>query len=71
MHRIRGFQHPESGYGERVSVPLTTYTCRLTQAQAQALEAWMRAQNFFWRDVPHARFAGEKGKLNLVFYESG
>jgi ribonuclease HIII len=54
-----------------VPVPLTTYTCRLTPTQAEALEAWMRAQDFVGRDIPHARFAGEKGKLNLVFYESG
>jgi ribonuclease HIII len=54
-----------------VPVPLTTYTCRLTQAQAQAIQSWMRARDFTWREVPYARFAGEKGKLNLVLYEDG
>lgn len=31
----------------------------------------MEARNFKFREVPYARFAGEKGKLNVVFYESG
>lgn len=31
----------------------------------------MREHHFTWREVPYARFAGEKGKLNVVFYESG
>ena len=55
----------------RVAIPLTTYTCRLSPAQAQALERWMRARDFTWREVPYARFAGEQGKLNVVFYQSG
>jgi ribonuclease HIII len=54
-----------------VAVPITTYTCRLTPAQAEALERWMRARDFTWREVPYARFAGEHGRLNLVFYQSG
>lgn len=31
----------------------------------------MREHHFTWREVPHARFAGQRGKLNLVFYQSG
>lgn len=31
----------------------------------------MDEHHFTRREVPYARFAGEKGKLNLVFYESG
>jgi ribonuclease HIII len=31
----------------------------------------MRAGDFKFRDVPYARFAGEKEKTNVVFYESG
>ena len=51
--------------------PLTSYTCKLNEAQATALKAYMEEHHFKFRDVPYARFAGEKGKLNLVFYESG
>jgi ribonuclease HIII len=31
----------------------------------------MREQDFKFREVPYARFAGDKDKTNLVFYESG
>lgn len=51
--------------------PLTSYTCKLTDPQAAALEAFLRTQNFKFREVPYARFAVEKDKTNLVFYESG
>ena len=51
--------------------PLTSYTCHLTDAQASALEAHLRSQGFKFRAVPYARFAGEKEKTNVVFYESG
>jgi ribonuclease HIII len=51
--------------------PLTSYTCKLTDEQAAALQAYLREHNFKTREVPYARFAGEKDKLNVVFYESG
>jgi ribonuclease HIII len=51
--------------------PLTSYTSKLTDAQASALEAWLRAHGYKFREVPYARFAGEKEKTNIVFYESG
>ncbi len=51
--------------------PLTSYTCKLTKEQADALEKYLRAHQFKFREVPYARFAAEKEKLNLVFYESG
>jgi ribonuclease HIII len=43
----------------------------LTPDQAGALEAWLKANDWTWREVPHARFAAEKGRANLVFYTSG
>jgi ribonuclease HIII len=49
----------------------TTYTCKLTPEQADALEAIVRERGWRPRDVAHARFAGEKGDVNLVFYTSG
>jgi ribonuclease HIII len=51
--------------------PLTSHTCKLTDAQAAALKEWLQAQNYKFRDVPYARFAAEKDKVNVVFYESG
>ena len=51
--------------------PLTSYTCKLTDAQATELEAHLRTSGFTFREVPYARFAGNKGQVNLVFYSSG
>jgi ribonuclease HIII len=51
--------------------PLTSYTCELTEEQAATLKSCLDARNFTWREVPYARFAGEKDKTNVVFYESG
>jgi len=51
--------------------PLTSYTSKLTDGQAAALKAWLQAHHYEFRDVPYARFAAEKEKTNLVFYESG
>jgi ribonuclease HIII len=51
--------------------PLTSYTCKLTDDQAAALETALSSRGFKFRAVPYARFAGEKDKINVVFYESG
>jgi len=51
--------------------PLSSYTCKLNDGQAAALKAYLDEHHFKFREVPYARFAGEKGKLNVVFYESG
>ena len=51
--------------------PLTMHTCKLTDEQAAALDGHLREHGFKPRAVPYARFAGEKDKLNVVFYESG
>lgn len=51
--------------------PLTSYTCKLTDSQADALEKYLRGENYDFREVPYARFAGEKNKVNVVFYQSG
>jgi ribonuclease HIII len=50
--------------------PLTSHTCKLTDAQASALDAALRARNWRPREVPYARFAFESEKCNVVFYES-
>src|SRR5208337_2951587 len=51
--------------------PLSSYTCKLTDEQASALETALSSRGFKFRAVPYARFAGEKDKINVVFYESG
>ena len=51
--------------------PLTSHTGKLTDAQAAALKEWLQARNYKFREVPYARFAAEKDKTNVVFYESG
>ena len=51
--------------------PLTSYTCKLNDDQAAALEAWLRDHHWQPRTVPYARFAGEGEKAGVVFYESG
>ncbi len=51
--------------------PLTSYTCKLNDAQSSALERHLREGGFKPREVPYARFAGEREKLNVVFYTSG
>ena len=51
--------------------PWAIYTCKLTDEQAAALKSCLEARNYAFREVPYARFAGEKEKTNVVFYESG
>ena len=51
--------------------PLTSHTCKLTDEQASALDAALRARNWKPREVLYARFAFESDKVNVVFYESG
>lgn len=51
--------------------PVTNYTCKLTDAQAAALEACLKVRNYAFRTVPYARFAAEKDGTQVVFYNSG
>jgi ribonuclease HIII len=51
--------------------PLTSYTSKLTERQAEDLRAWLQAHDYRFREVPYALFAGEKDKTNVVFYQSG
>ncbi len=43
----------------------------LSDEQASLLKSWLQAHGYKFREVPYARFAVEKEKTNLVFYESG
>jgi ribonuclease HIII len=51
--------------------PLTIHTCKLTDDQASALDAALKARDWKPRQVSYARFAYESDKTNIVFYESG
>jgi ribonuclease HIII len=51
--------------------PLSSYTYKLTDEQASALDAALRARQWKARTVPYARFAYESDQANIVFYESG
>jgi len=51
--------------------PLTSYTCKLTDGQAATLKSCLEARHFEFHEVPYARFAAEKEKTNVAFYESG
>jgi len=51
--------------------PLTIHTCKLTDEQATALDAALKARNWKPRAVPYSRFAFESDKTNIVFCESG
>jgi ribonuclease HIII len=54
-----------------LKAPLTSYTTKLTDTEATRLHAHLKENSFEFREVPYARFAGAKDKLNVVFYESG
>jgi ribonuclease HIII len=51
--------------------PLTSHTSKLSEEQAAALKRWLQARDWAFREVPYARFAAEKDKTNVVYYESG
>ncbi len=51
--------------------PVTSHTCKLTNAQAEQLRQWAEGHGYKFREIPYARFAAEGDKLNFVFYESG
>ena len=51
--------------------PLTAYTAKLDEAKASALQRHLREHRYEFREVPYARFAAMKDKLNVVYYESG
>jgi ribonuclease HIII len=51
--------------------PLTTYTVKLNQEQGNALESYLRENDYRFSEVPYARFGAAKEKINLVLYTSG
>lgn len=51
--------------------PLTSYTHKLTEAQAEALRGYLDQHGFIFRTVPYAQFAAANPEVNVVYYESG
>src|SRR5215468_9864313 len=51
--------------------PLTSYTAKLSNEQAEALKVSLEMRSYKFREVPYARFAAENNTTNVVFYESG
>ncbi|HTD88154.1 MAG TPA: ribonuclease HIII [Candidatus Binatia bacterium] len=51
--------------------PLTSYTTKLSDAQAQKLNQYLEAHDFEFRDVPYARYSAATKNYNVTFYESG
>lgn len=49
----------------------TTYTFELDANKAAELESWLKSNGYDFRTAPHAKFAAQKGKVSVVFYESG
>ncbi len=50
---------------------MTSYTTKLSEPQAAALEALVRAGGYTLREVPYARFSGAKKDHNVTYYTSG
>ena len=51
--------------------PLTSYTSTLADEPAARLRTWLQEHGYQFRQVPYARFAADKDKTSIVFYESG
>lgn len=71
MPRMTPAQSRSAADGGPAKPPLSSYTTTLTDTQAGRLRAYLDEQGFRMRTVPYARFAGERDKVNVVFYESG
>ena len=50
---------------------ITLYTKKLSDGEADKLEAWCKARGWGENEVAYARFAFKGPKINLVFYTSG
>lgn len=50
---------------------VTSHTAKLTEEQAERLEAVVRDGSYKLREVPYARFSGVKPDHNVTYYESG
>jgi ribonuclease HIII len=53
------------------SDPITLYTAKLTDPQAELVQDYLKKQHFQPYEVAHARYAAKSKELNVVFYNSG
>jgi len=51
--------------------PITSYTRKLAAEESAKLEGLLRARDYVFREVPHARFAAEGPRVGVVMYSSG
>ena len=49
----------------------TSYTCKLTAEQGDQLRHLLDSKGYSFREIPHALFAAQQEKLNVVFYHTG
>ncbi len=45
----------------------TSYTCKLTAEQGDQLWQLLDSKGYSFREIPHALFAAQQEKLNVVF----
>ena len=48
----------------------TSYTCKLTAEQGDQLRQLLDSKGYSFREIPHALFAAQQEKLNVVFYDT-
>ena len=51
--------------------PLTSFTRKLDDAQADLLRRQLESRGYTFESVPYARFAAHREEVKVVFYESG
>jgi ribonuclease HIII len=49
----------------------TSYSCKLTAEQGDQLRRLLDSKGYSFREIPHALFAAQQEKLNVVFYRTG
>ena len=49
----------------------TSYSCKLTAEQGDQLRQLLDSKGYSFREIPHALFAAQQEKLNVVFYHTG
>ena len=49
----------------------TSYSCKLTAEQGDQLRRLLDSKGYSFREIPHALFAAQQEKLNVVFYHTG
>lgn len=56
---------------DHLTKPVTSYTVKLNQDQADRLKLGLEKKDFVFKTVPHAHFGASLGHLSLCLYKSG